>query len=128
MIQNKRFSKQFGIWSWWVELKLRWRPQRSIMDTVLVLIILTKFAVALRLRCVAVPVNWFFDIILSFFLHLKTLYTVWSLVRRRVIGVTSGSKLYATLLNIAKYFKTLRWGCVAVAFSFSIYLKPVLYL
>jgi len=27
-------------------------------------------------------------------------------------------------LNIAKYFKTLRCGCGAVAFTFSIYLKP----
>ena len=30
-------------------------------------------------------------------------------------------------LNTAKYFKTLRCGCGAVAFIFSIYLKPVLY-
>ena len=30
-------------------------------------------------------------------------------------------------LNIAKYFKTLRCGCVAVAVIFSIYLQPVLY-
>ena len=32
------------------------------------------------------------------------------------------------LLNIAKYLKTLRCGCGAVAFIFSILLKPVLYL
>jgi len=38
-----------------------------------------------------------------------------------------GSKLCATLLNITKYFKTLRCGCGADAFIFSIYLKPVLY-
>ena len=38
----------------------------------------------------------------------------------------SYSKLCATFLNIAKYFKTLRFGCGAVAFL-SIYLKPVLY-
>ena len=29
-------------------------------------------------------------------------------------------------LNIAKYFKTLRCGCGAVAFIFSIYFKPEL--
>ena len=39
----------------------------------MVLIKLTKFAVALRLRCgcVAVPVNCFFDIISSFFAKFK---------------------------------------------------------
>ena len=36
-------------------------------------------------------------------------------------------KICATVLNIAKYFRTLRCGCGAVAFIFSIYLKPVLY-
>ena len=37
-----------------------------------------------------------------------------------LLGVSPGSKLCATFLNIAKYFKTLR--CGAVAFIFSIYL------
>ena len=43
------------------------------MYTVLVIIKLTKFAVALRLRCdcVAVPVNYFFYIISSFFAKFK---------------------------------------------------------
>ena len=46
---------------------------------------------------------------------------------RRPLGVSPGSKLCATFLNNAKYFKTMRCGCVAVAFIFSIYFKPVLY-
>ena len=37
-------------------------------------------------------------------------------------------QLCATFLNTAKYFKTLRCGCGAVAFIFSIYLEPGLYL
>ena len=47
--------------------------QMLCLYTVLVLIKLTKFAVALRLRCgcIAVPVNLFFDIILSFFAKFK---------------------------------------------------------
>ena len=69
----------------------------------------------LRLRCccVAVPVNWFFDIISSFYAKFK------NVVRR----VSPGSKLCATLLNIAKYFKTLRCGSGAVAFIFFNLLK-----
>ena len=35
-------------------------------------------------------------------------------------------KLCATFFNIAKYFEKVRCGCGAVAFIFSIYLKPVL--
>ena len=83
----------------------------------------------LQLHCggVAVSVNWFFDIISSFSLNLRTLYIVWSLVRRRVTRRLTRPKLCATFLNIAKLFKTLRCGCGAVAFIFSIYLKPVLY-
>ena len=46
---------------------------------------------------------------------------------RTLLGVSPGSKLCTTFLNIAKYFKTLRCGFCAVAFIFSIYLKPVLY-
>ena len=48
-------------------------------------------------------------------------------VTRRLLGVSPGSKLCAMFLNIAKYFKTVRCCCGAVAFIFSIYLKPVLY-
>ena len=44
-----------------------------------------------------------------------------------LLGVSPGSKLCATFLHIAKYFKTLHCGCGAVVFFFSIYLKPVLY-
>ena len=40
-----------------------------------------------------------------FLLNLGTLYIVWS-------GVSPGSKLCATFINIAKYFKTLRCGWV----------------
>ena len=61
-------------------------------------------------------------------LNLKTLYIVWSLVRRRV---TRRLTKLQTMCNILKYckknFKTVRCGCVAVAFNVSIYLKPVLY-
>ena len=35
---------------------------------------------------------------------------------------------YAMFLNFAKYFKTVRCGGGAVAFNFSNYLKPVLYI
>jgi len=40
----------------------------------------------MRFHCgfVAVPVNWNFVVISSFFFYLRTLYIVWSLVRRRV--------------------------------------------
>ena len=44
-----------------------------------------------------------------------------------MVYIVWSSKLCATFLNIAKYFKTLRCGCGAVAFIFSIYLKLVLY-
>ena len=40
---------------------------------------------------------------------------------------TPGSRLCAMFLNIENYLKMLRCGCGAVAFIFSIYLKPVLY-
>ena len=39
------------------------------------------------------------------------------------LGVSPGSKLCTTFLNIAKYFKTLRCGCGAVAFIFFNLLK-----
>ena len=55
------------------------------------------------------------------------LYIAWSLVRRRVTRRFTGSELCATFLNIAKYCKTVRCGCGAVAFILSIYLKPGLY-
>ena len=76
--------------------------------TVLVLIKLTKLAVALRLRCGSC----------------KLIFWHYFIMR---LGVSPGSKLCATFLNIAKYFRTLRYGCGALAFIFSIYLKPGLY-
>ena len=45
-----------------------------------------------------------------------------------LLGVSPGFNLCPTVLNIAKYLKTLRCGGGAVAFIFSIYLKPVLYM
>ena len=63
----------------------------------------------LRCGCVAVPVNWFFDITSSFFAKFK------NVVHSLEPGETpsySASKLCATFLNIAKYLKTLRCGCV----------------
>ena len=74
----------------------------------------------LHCGCVAVPVSCFFDIISSFLAKFK------NVVHSLEPGETP-SVLCATLLNIAKYFKTLRCGCGAVAFIFSIYLKPILY-
>ena len=58
--------------------------------------------------CVAVPVNLFFSLFHHVLRYLRTLYIIWSLVRRRV--TQNGS---------------VRFGAVAVIFS--IYLKPVLY-
>ena len=70
---------------------------------------------------VVVPIKLIFDIISSVFAKFKNV--VHNLEQ---LGVSPGPKICATLLNIAKYFKTLRFGCGAVAFIFSIYLKPVL--
>ena len=77
----------------------------------------------LRCGCVAVRVNWFLTLFHHVLRSSRTLYIVWSLVRRRV---TRRFTMLQTMCN-AKYSKTLRCGCVAVAFNFSIYLKPVLY-
>ena len=58
----------------------------------------------------------FFYHVLPYF---RTLYIVWSLVRRRVIiGVSPGSKLCSTFLNIAKYLKMVHCGCGSVAVIF----------
>ena len=61
-----------------------------------------------RCGCVAVPVNWFFNIIYRVLRNLRTLYIVWSQVR-------------------GKQFNIIRCGCGAVAVIFSIYLNSVLY-
>ena len=83
----------------------------------------------LRCGCVAVPVNWFFDIFHHVLLNLRTLYIVWSLVRRRV---TRRLIRLQTMFNVLKYRKNTLKRCVAVAVRlrlfFSIYLKPVLYI
>ena len=89
--------------------------------------LLNWYNLRFRCGCIAVPVNWFFDIISSWFFNLRTLYIVWSQVRRRVTRRLTSSKLCAMFLNIAIYLKTLRCGCGAVAFICSIYLKSVLY-
>ena len=82
----------------------------------------------LHCGCVAVPVNWFVDIISSFFAKFKNaVHRLEPGETPSNSGVSPGSQLCAMFLNIAKYFKTLRCGCGAVAFIFSIYLKPVLY-
>ena len=73
-----------------------------------------------RFRCgsVAVPANWLMSIFHHVLRYLKTLYIVWSLVRRRVIN----------MCNILKYRKIHKNGCSLVAVYFSIYLSSVLYL
>ena len=58
------------------------------MFTVLVLIKLTKFAVDIAVALIK------------------------NVVHSLVPGVSPGAKLCATFLNIKKYFKTLRCGCV----------------
>ena len=80
-------------------------------NKVLVLIKLTKFAVALRLRCGSCKL--FFDIISSFFAKFK------NVVHSLEPGETPSNSAShqapnkcATILNNAKYFKTLRCGCV----------------
>ena len=45
--------------------------------------------------------------VLKCFAILRTLYKVWSPVIRRLLGVSPGSKLYTTFLNIAKHGKNI---------------------
>ena len=94
--------------------------------TVLVLIKLTKMR--MHCGCVAVPVNWYFDIISIFFAKFMNVVHCLKLGETPSNSASKpGSKLSATFLNIVNYLKTLRCGYGAVAFIFSIYLKPVLY-
>ena len=58
-------------------------------------------------------------------LYLRTLYIVWSLVKRRV---TRRLTRFQTMHNVLKNSKTFYNGCGAVAVNFSIYLCSVLYL
>ena len=83
--------------------------------TVLVLIKLTKFAVAVRLRCGSCKLI-FFTLFHHFLLNLRTLYIVWRLVRRRVTRrltrlqtMSNGLKYRQILENVAL---RLRCGCV----------------
>jgi len=83
-----------------------------------------------RCGCNPVSVNWVSPLFHNVLLYLRTLCIYWSLVRRRVtcnLRLTS-FQLCATFLNMAKYFKTVRYSCgsVAVKYIFSIYLCSVL--
>ena len=55
-------------------------------------------------------------------------YIVCSLVRRRVTRRLTRLQTICNVLKCRKILKTLRYGCGTVAFIFSIYFKPVLYL
>ena len=77
--------------------------------TVLVIIKLKKFVVALRLRCGSYKLI-FSTIFHNFSLNLRMSYIVWSLLRRRV---TRRLTRLQTMCNILNYCKVLR--CVAVA-------------
>ena len=85
----------------------------------------------LKLNLFPVPVHLhsgygklIFAIISPFLRNLRTLYIVWSLVRRRVIRRLTRPQ---TTCNLIKYRKRTFKRCVVVAFIFSIYFKPVLY-
>jgi len=76
-----------------------------------------------RFRCgsVAVAVNWLFVFISSFLRCLRTLYIVWSLVRRRVTRRLTRRQTMCSVLKYCKIIQTgsvrLRFGCVI----FSVY-------
>jgi len=93
----------------------------SDTSTVLVLIKLTNFAVALRLRYGSCNLI-FFTLFHHYLLNLRTLYIVWSLVRRRV---TRRLTRFQTMCNVLKYRKillnvALRLRCVCVVFFFNL--------
>ena len=70
-------------------------------------------------RCVAVPVNLFFVIVSSWFAMFKNVEH--SLEPGELPGVSQGSKLCATFLNLAKRIKTARSqseDCTELVFSF----------
>ena len=75
------------------------RRRYTCTCTVLALIKLTKFAVALRLRCGSCKLI-FFTLFCLFSLNLRTLYIVWRLVRRRV---TRRLTRLQTMCNVLKY-------------------------
>ena len=88
-----RFIKQVQYWS-----LLNWKKMR------------------LHCGCVAVPVNWFLTLFHHFSLNLRTLYIIWSLVRRRVARRLTRLQ---TMCNVLKYRKILlnvalrlRFGCI----------------
>ena len=86
----------------------------------------------IKLKIFPVPVHLhsgygklIFVIISPFVLqYLRTLYIVWSLVRRRV---TRRLTRFQTMHNVFKYTKTFQNGCGYVAVNFSIYLCSVQY-
>jgi len=67
-----------------------------------------------RCGCVAVPVNWFYDILHHVLLNLRTLYIVWSLVRRRFTRCLTRLK---TMRNVLKYRKIFQNGSVQLWFG-----------
>jgi len=73
---------------------------------------LNSFPVPMRLRSGSSQLN--FVLISPCFVIFKN--AVHSLEPGEFLGVSSGSKLCATSLNIAKYSKTIRFGCSLVAF------------
>ena len=70
--------------------------------------------VRLHCGCVAVSVNWFFTLFHHCSLHLRTLYIVWSLVRRRVTRRLTRlqTMCYSTgLIKLKKCAVALRLRC-----------------
>ena len=62
--------------------------------------------------CVAVPVNWFFDIVSSFFAKFKNVVHSLEPCETPSYSASHQAPNYVQCLNITKYFKTLRCGCV----------------
>ena len=85
------------------------------ISTVLVIIKWTKNPVPLRLHCGSGKLILF--IISSWFAIFKNVVHCLELCETR-LGVSPGSKLCAMFLNDARYFKTVRCGCGAVAVFF----------
>jgi len=73
------------------------------LSTVLVLIKLTKFAVALRFRCGCG--NLIFCLFYHVLRYLRTLYIVWSLGRRRVTELNSLKWCVAVAVRLRLFFQ-----------------------
>ena len=76
----------------------------------------------LRCGCVAVPVKINLTLFHHVFLDLRTLYIVWSQVRRRV-RVTRRLTRLQTMCNVLKYRKILENVAVAVAMRLRLYFQ-----